>query len=172
MHAPAIQGLHGAVRCTRIVVLDKAVVESLGLYTSPNRLATAKSANRGLAKTHVLIRDDLNALNMASGLKDLAQHILRDAGVQSSHVQRPLVRFRGCTASIGGSAGGRHDAALVSASTHGRGDGRRDGVVVLRDMERRRRHMRWIGTALPVFVAGCASVELRRRRELGALGGC
>lgn len=38
-----------------------------------------------------LVRDDLDALDVASRLEDLAQNILRDTGIQSTNIQRPLV---------------------------------------------------------------------------------
>jgi hypothetical protein len=57
-----------------------------------------------------LVRDNLDALDVASGLENLAQNVLGDTGVQASDIQCPLVRLRRSTArGVTSSAGGRHD---------------------------------------------------------------
>ncbi len=101
-----------------------------------------------------LVGDDLNALDVASSLEDLAQHVLGDPRVESTNVQGSFVRLgRGTARSIARTstgAGGRHDTA-----GHGRADGSWDGVRVLRDNyrgERRRRHV-LLGVSLLAIVA-------------------
>ena len=96
---------------------------------------------RGNLYSNVLVRNDLDALDVAGGLEDLAQDVLGDARVQASHIQCAFVRLGGGAARdvARPSAGGRHDVCA-----HGRADGRRDGIRVLRDddgCERRRGHV-------------------------------
>ena len=70
---------------------------------------------------------------MAGGLENLAQHILGDSGIESTHIQCPFVWLRsGASRDVARlAAGGRHGIAR-----HGRADGRRDGIVVLWDDHR------------------------------------
>jgi hypothetical protein len=119
----------------------------------------------GQGKTYVLVRDDLDILNMTRGLKNLTQNFLGHSLVQSANVEGALVRLRG-GATEATCAGGRHDTSLVRRS--GRGDSSRDRVGVLRDMERWRGHRLAI---LASFKARGASTSLRRRRQLARVGG-
>lgn len=114
-------------------------------------------------KTHVLVRNNLDVLYVTSSLEDLAQHILRDAGIQAADVQRPLIRLGGGAARERAAARRRHD--LIAR--HGRGNSGRDGVRVGRDVQRRRRHV-GVGAVLAVLVAGSACVGLRRGRKLAS----
>lgn len=117
------------------------------------------------AATHVLVRDDLHVLNMTSSLKDLAKNILCNTGVEPTDIERSLIRLGCHAAGEGTGAGGRHHAALVAG--HGRGDGGRDGVRVLRNVQRRRRHVCRVGLAiLAILEARSASIGLGRRRQL------
>lgn len=115
-----------------------------------------------------LVRDDLNALDVASGLEDLTENIFGHTRVESTNVQSPFVRLRGGTArSVAGasSAGRRHDS-----TRHGRADSSRDGVRVLRDDDRSeggRRHV--LSVALLAIVARRTSGG-RWRRQVGARG--
>ena len=90
--------------------------------------------------TDIFVWDDLDALDVAGGLKNLAKDVLRNPRIQPSHVQGAFVRLRGSAARdvARPAAGGRHNAGA-----HGRADGGRDGIVVLRDDDgrERRRHV-------------------------------
>ena len=80
-------------------------------------------------KTYILIRNNLDTLNMTGRFKDLFQNVLSDPGIQSSDVESAFVRLgRGATdeATAGGRRGDTRDR-------HGRGDSRGDRVRVLRD---------------------------------------
>ena len=82
--------------------------------------------------TCILVRNDFDALDMASRLEDLPQHVLGDARVQASHIQGPFVRLRsGATRDVAGTATGwRHDIGA-----HWGADCSGNGVVVLRDAD-------------------------------------
>ena len=97
--------------------------------------------------TYVLIRDYLDILDMSCGLEDLTQHILRHPLVETPHVECALVRLGSGTSSEATSAAGRHDVVYAG---HGRGDGGRDRVGVLWDVQRRRRHVSLVGLAILV----------------------
>ena len=105
---------------------------------------------------HVLVGDDLDVLNVAGRLKDLAEDVLGNPLVETAHIERPLVGFRGRAPGKGGGAGGRHHPALVAAN--GRGDGSRNGVVVLRNVERRGGHVALVGAILAVVLLGGSGV--------------
>lgn len=114
--------------------------------------------------TYILVRDNLNALDMTGGLEDLAQDLLGDARVQATNIQRTLVGLGSGTTTERAAAAGRDDAALIAAGAHRRGDGGRDGVSVLRDVKRRGRHMSRVrASVLAVLVARGARVGLRGR---------
>ena len=139
--------------------------------------------------TYILIRDDLHILDMAGGLEDLAQDILSDALVQAADVQSSLVRLRRGTAEAG--AAWRHHAAVFHAAVfhaavfhatvfhatvlhatvfttrHGRGDGCRDRVRVLGDVQRRRSHMGWVALAILAALEASRPRIGLRRRQLG-----
>ena len=115
--------------------------------------------------TYVLIRNDLDADDMASSLKDLFQDILGDARVKTTNVQGPLVWFRGSPAYETTGAGGRHHI-----SGHRRGNGGRDGVGVLGNHHGRagrRWHVGRIGLTIAlgriVLLVGGSSRVLGRR---------
>jgi hypothetical protein len=105
--------------------------------------------------TDVLVGDDLDAQDMADGVKDLLQHLLRHARVQAADVQRPLVGLGRGSANEAAGTLGRHD---VLAAVHGRRHGRGDGIGVLRDAQRRRD----VGAG---FVAGLVSRRTRGGRR-------
>ena len=102
---------------------------------------------------------------MASGLKNLTQHILGDSRVQSSNIQRSFVWL--------GSSTARHIARLAASRRHwatrqGRADGGWDGIVVLRDdyrSKRRRRHM-----LLRVALVSIITRSARGRRRQSSAG--
>lgn len=108
---------------------------------------------------------------MTGGLKDLAQNVLGDSRVESSHIERPLVRLGCCTAGKWAGAARRDDAAFVTAATHGRCDGSWNWIRVLWDVKRwgwqvgriRRR-------VLTVFIARRTGARLGRGRELPGRG--
>lgn len=104
---------------------------------------------------------------MTGGLEDLTQDVLGDARVQASNVQRTLVRLRGGAATKGASAARGHHAALVAAASHRGSDRGRDRIGVLRNMQRRGRHVRRVlASILAILVARRAGVRLRWGREL------
>lgn len=105
-------------------------------------------------QTHIFVGDNLNILNVTSSLENLTKNILGDPLVQSTNVQRPLVRLGSCS-SEAASAGWGHHIDLT-----GRGDGSRDGIVVLGDMQRRRRKGLSL-SILDTFESRCASIGLR-----------
>lgn len=94
------------------------------------------------SKTYILVWNDLHTDDMPSGLKDLAQNILGDPWIQSSHIKRPLVGFRGGTTDLTKSTSARR--GKNTPSSHGGADSRRDRIVVLGDddgCQRRRGHV-------------------------------
>lgn len=115
-------------------------------------------------KTYILVRDDLDVLNMACSLENLTQDFLSHSLVQSANVEGTLVGLRG-GATEATCAGGRHDASLVGGS--GRSDSGRDRVGVLRDMKRWRGHRLAI---LGRFKARGASTSASLRRQLAWVG--
>lgn len=87
---------------------------------------------RGTIETHVLIRDDLNTLNVSGGLEDLLEHFLCDSGVKTTNVESSLVWLRSGTARTAGAARRVQTIAIVvHGISHGVG---LDGA--LRDVER------------------------------------
>jgi hypothetical protein len=114
-----------------------------------------------------LVWDDLDALDVASRLEDLPQHVLGDAGVESAHVQSALVglgsRATGDVARA--SAAGRH-AVQARVAGQGRAHGGGDRVRVLRDdhrRERRRRHVLLRNALVPSIVPRGAPGRGRRQ---------
>jgi hypothetical protein len=89
---------------------------------------------------YVFVRDNFDALDMASGFKNLFQNLLGNARIHSANIQRSLV-WLGCgTADEPPSRSGRGH----TGNRHRRSDGRRNRVCVLRDNDwgkRWRRHM-------------------------------
>ena len=84
-----------------------------------------------MIETHVLIRDDLNTLNVSSGLEDLLEHLLGDSGVKTTDVESSLVWLRSSTARAAGAARRVQTVAVVvHGISHGVG---LDGA--LRDVE-------------------------------------
>lgn len=166
MDSATVQGLHGTLGGTGVIVLNETIVVALGL-NPPNLVNRRTRDRKGIRTTCILVRNDLDTLNMAGGLEDLAQDVLGDPGVQATHIQGTLVRLRSSATTEGGTAAGGHDAALVAAATHRGSDCGRDRVGVLRNMQGRGRHVRRVrASVLAVLVAGRARVGLRRRREL------
>jgi len=110
---------------------------------------------------------------MSRCLEDLTKNIFGNTRVESSHVQGALVRFRcSTTGKRAAAARGKDPAALVTATAERGGDSSRDRVGVLRDVQRRRRQMRWIRRGiLTILVTRRASIWLGRGRQRGAAGG-
>lgn len=87
--------------------------------------------------TYILVRDNLDILNVTSRLEDLAQDILGDSLVQSTNIERSLIRFGRSSSEAG--TGRRHHGPV------GRGDGAGDRVVVLGDVQRRQVRLAILG---------------------------
>lgn len=115
---------------------------------------------------HILVWDNLDVLDMARGLKDLTQHVLSDPLIQSANVEGPLVGLRRSSSEAGG--WGENSTAVDARS--GRGDGRRDWVRVLRNMEGRRGEVSWV--ALAVLGGRGAHARLRRGRNGASVSHC
>lgn len=126
--------------------------------------------------TDILVGDDFDVLDMASGLKDLTENILSNTRVQASDVQGALVW-------LGGSPT-RHVARGVArgrqhAGRHGRADGRGDRVGVLRDDDggqgRRGHVLLWRALVAAVIARRASRSRLlrhgsRRRVRIGHYG--
>jgi hypothetical protein len=151
----SVQGLHSTLRSTGVIILDESIVEALSLDRSKataDRLAIncLASFRQGRGTAYILVRNDLDILDMSSCLEDLPENILRHALVKAADVERPLVGLRRRSTDA---AGRGEDTADVLRSSR-RGDGGRDRVVVLRNVQRRR------GNSLAVLPA----VEARGTR--------
>lgn len=108
---------------------------------------------------------------MTRRLEDLAQHVFRHTRIEATNIQSSLVRLGRCSSREGPPTAGRHDAARVVDTRHGRRDGGRDRVRILRDVQRRGGDVRAIALAvLGIVEAGGSSVRLRRRRQLSCRG--
>lgn len=187
MDATAVERLHCAFGCARVVKFHEAVVETLVVelrshisvdclwgHVSIKSGATGTwpgaTGGGGKTYTNVLVRNDLDTLDMAGGLKDLTQDILGDPGVQAAHVQGSLVGLGGSATGdvAGASAGGRHDVCA-----HGRADGGGDGVRVLGNDDRRERWGRHVLLGLAGSAAIVAGGACRGRggRHLSLRGG-
>lgn len=81
MDSAAIECLHGALSGTGIVILDEPIVVTLGLGPNVSADRLRRGEARCIAETHILVGDDLDVLDMASRLKNLAQDILGDTRV-------------------------------------------------------------------------------------------
>ena len=101
---------------------------------------------RGVFSTYILVRDNLNILNMTSGLEDLAQDILSDSLIQSTDIERSLVRLGRGSSEAG--TGRRHHGLV------GRGDGAGDRVVVLGDVQRRQVRLAILGSGARLGCSG------------------
>lgn len=113
---------------------------------------------------YVLVGDDLDILDMSCGLEYLAQHIFSHPLVQAANVEGPLVRLRRSSSEA---RGGRDHAAIDARA--GRCHGRRDRVVVLRNMERRRGEVSWVALAV---LGGRGAHGLRSGRDSASVGHC
>jgi hypothetical protein len=109
-------------------------------------------------RTDGLVWNNLDALDVASRLEDLTQHIFSYSGVQSSHIQGSLVRFgRGATRDVAWSTTARRHGVQARVARQGRAHGGGDGVRVLGDdhrRERRGRHMLLGSAVLSVIARG------------------
>lgn len=134
------------------------------------RHVAGATAVKGSHYTNVLVRNNLNALDVTSGLEDLAQDVLGDSRVQATHIQSSFVRLGSRTTRDipSAAAGGRHDVCA-----HGRADGRRDGIRVLRDDDGRQRRGRHVllGLARSTPIVARGACGGRRRRHLSLRGG-
>jgi hypothetical protein len=138
---PTVQGLHGALGGAGIIVLNESVV------------------------VPILVRDDLDVLNVTRSLKDLTEDILGDTGIKSANIESPLIRLGRGTAGKWAGATRRHQAAFVTSASHRRSDSGRDGICILRDMQRRGRQMARSTLVLTILVARSANIGLWRRRQ-------
>jgi hypothetical protein len=105
---------------------------------------------------------------MAGCLENLTQHFLCDPRVETSDIQRTLVRLGGGATHKSARAVGGHGGAVLA---HGRRAGGRDGVGVLRDDDRRERRggeVRRITAIVTVLVPRRPRGGLRGRRQLRA----
>lgn len=110
---------------------------------------------------------------MASGLENLLENILCDAGVQTTDVESSLVGLGGSSAHITTRTSGGHHVA-----GHGRGDGRRDWVRILRNHHGgpwRRGHVGGVGLAVALgaiilLVLSSSGLRGRRQRRRGGSG--
>ena len=89
-------------------------------------------SDRSCIETYVLVRDDLNTLNVSGGLEDLLEHFLGDSRVQTTNVESSLVGLRSGTARTAGTARRVQTIAIVVHSI-GHGVGLHGA---LRDVER------------------------------------
>lgn len=85
MDPSPIQGLHGTLSSAGVVVFDKAVVIALGLPFRHVSIPIPACRTR-VGATCILVGDNLDVLDMASRLEDLAKDILSDALVQAADV--------------------------------------------------------------------------------------
>jgi len=95
--------------------------------------------------TYVLVRDDLDVLHVSSSLKDLPENLLGHPRVQTANVQGSFV---GLGSSAPDGAAGAHGRAKAIEAVD-IGHVHRERVVVLRDVETKRR---LLGHALAVAV--------------------
>jgi hypothetical protein len=105
----------------------------------------------------ILVRDDLNTLDVTGRLENLTKHVLGDPRIQPTNIQGSFVRFRGgATRDVAWStAGRRHDIGA-----HRRANGRRDRVRILRDDDGRKRWWRHV-----LLLALVASIVARGPRD-------
>ena len=123
---------------------------------------------RGLVRsTYVLVRDDLDILHVSSSLENLSQDFLGDPRVQTANVKGSLVGLRG--GAPDGTAGAHWGTKTIKAVRVGHVHG--EGVVVLRDVEAKRRLTRHT-LAVAILIARLArhTTHGGRHGELG-LGG-
>lgn len=148
MNAAPVQSLHGSFSSARIVKFNEAVIVSFTVELLRELVRKLMYLERLIDmpmthRTHVLIRNDLNADNVSSSLKNLFQDILSDPGVQTANIKSSLVWLWGSPAHVPAGAGWGHHV-----SRHRRGDRRGNRIGILRDHNRRargRRHMGRIG---------------------------
>ena len=93
MNSSAVESVHSTICSSRIVILNEAVVETLGV--------------------EILVGDDLDTADMTSSVKDLLQDIFCYTRVQAADIQRSLVWF---WRSSSDSTSRRHDALEVNSS--------------------------------------------------------
>jgi hypothetical protein len=98
MDAAAVQGLHGALSGTGIVVLNETVIVALLLIIRISQKSWTRQGGKVEETeaprppvvhqniTHILVRNNLNALDVAGGFEDLAKDVLGDAGIQATNV--------------------------------------------------------------------------------------
>lgn len=96
------------------------------LKVTAKTVVTATTAHRSrkkggsIIRTYVLIRDDLNTLNVSGGLEDLLEHFLCDPRVQTTDVESSLVWFGGGTART---TGATRRVEAIAVVVHGIGHG-------------------------------------------------
>lgn len=162
MNATSVESLHGPFRGTGVIILNEAVVEALSLDVK-----TGQSSDSQLhvvwraSSTYILVRDNLDVLDVTSRLKDLSQNILRHTLIEATDVERPLVRF-GSRSTKAGSRG-ENTASILRGP--GRGDGGRDRIVVLRNVQRRRGN----GLAVLPAIEACGT-RIWLRGQLARVG--
>lgn len=133
MDMSAVESCHGALGHIRIVKFNESVVEAFGLELfksaknpSQSNMSFCKAGTpRAIAyrcwtgSRNILVRNNLDALDMARGFENLLQHFLRDSRIQSANVQGSLVGLWRCTAHKASSAIGRHHLLSVHRGAQG-----------------------------------------------------
>src|SRR5271154_230870 len=113
MDTTPVESLHSSFCCTWVVVFHKPVIKAfvrLELYKRSqqnhrvlkgglaHQICTSFASAHIWAWTNILIRNDLNALNVSGSFEYLFQHVFRHSWIQSTHIQGSFIRF-GCGAS-------------------------------------------------------------------------
>lgn len=101
-----------------------------------------------MTDTHVFVRNNFHTLYMPGRLKNLPEHFLCDARIQSANVQGAFVRLWCCATHGAASTHGRRDVA-----GGGRGDRKGDWICVLRDNNGRKRRRRHVSIRLTIALA-------------------
>ena len=125
---------------------------------SLRRLTCKGVTSRAFEFTHVLVWYNLHALDMSRRLKNLLQNILCDSWIESTNIQRSLVRF---WSSAPNACANRRSEVVAG---HGSVDSRWDRIVVLRDVERWDCRW-WHMAARAILVAGLAWRSASRWRQ-------
>lgn len=102
---------------------------------------------------------------MSRSLEYLTQHVLGHSLIQAANVEGPLVRLRRSSSEA---SGGRDHSTAINARAGGC-DGRRDWVVILRNMKRRRGEVSWVALAI---LGGRDAHRLRSGRDSASVGHC
>jgi hypothetical protein len=118
--------------------------------------------------SNILVRNNLNALDMARGFENLLQHFLGDSRIQPPNIQCSLVRLWRSSTYKASSTGRRHHLLAI----HWRPEGCRYRIGVLGDAQGSdwgRRHMRSL--AIIVVARGARRIWWSTGAGLGSLIG-